>query len=228
MPQLYANNAYSALASGITAVATSLTLASGTGVRFPSISGGDYFLLTLADVSGGSESAWEIVKVTARATDTLTIVRAQEGTTGSIWASGTPVDLRITKGSLATLVDGTAIGVTTPSTGAFTSLTASKVVFGAEASTGATTGSINIDWSANNHYVQAEPTGTITYTFTAPTGPCRLQLRIESDGTSTAQTINFPSITQYGTSFAAVNNKKAVLSFWYDGANYHLTNSNQV
>lgn len=101
MSQLFANNAYSALGSSILIGATSLTLASGTGSRFPTPSGGDYFLLTLADTSGGSESAWEIVKVTARSVDTLTIERAQEGTTARAWASGVPVDLRITAGSLA-------------------------------------------------------------------------------------------------------------------------------
>ena len=101
MSQLFANNAYSALGSSMLIGATSLTLASGTGSRFPTPSGGDYFLLTLADTSGGSESAWEIVKVTARSVDTLTIERAQEGTTARAWASGVPVDLRITAGSLA-------------------------------------------------------------------------------------------------------------------------------
>lgn len=101
MSQLFANNAYSALGSSILIGATSLTLASGTGSRFPTPSGGDYFLLTLADTSGGSESAWEIVKVTARSVDILTIERAQEGTTARAWASGVPVDLRITAGSLA-------------------------------------------------------------------------------------------------------------------------------
>ena len=100
MSQLFANNAYSALGSSILIGATSLTLASGTGSRFPTPSGGDYFLLTLADTSGGSESAWEIVKVTARSVDTLTIERAQEGTTARAWASGVPVDLRVTAGSI--------------------------------------------------------------------------------------------------------------------------------
>ena len=100
MSQLFANNAYSALGSSILIGATSLTLASGTGSRFPTPSGGDYFLLTLADTSGGSESAWEIVKVTARSVDTLTIERAQEGTTARAWASGVPVDLRLTAGAV--------------------------------------------------------------------------------------------------------------------------------
>ena len=103
MPQLFANNAYSALLGALSAVATSLTVAAGTGDRFPSPSGTDYFLLTLADVSGGTESAWEIVKVTARVGDVLTIVRAQEGTVARAWATATPIDLRLTAESLAPL-----------------------------------------------------------------------------------------------------------------------------
>ena len=86
MSQLFANNAYSALGSSILIGATSLTLASGTGSRFPTPSGGDYFLLTLADTSGGSESAWEIVKVTAVVGGVLTVERGMEGTTAAAWS----------------------------------------------------------------------------------------------------------------------------------------------
>ena len=97
--QLFANNASSTLASGITAVATSATLATGQGALFPTIAGSDWFLLTLTQPTG-PESIWEIVKVTARTTDTLTIVRAQEGTTGAVWATGVKAEARLTAGSL--------------------------------------------------------------------------------------------------------------------------------
>ena len=66
MAQLFANNAYGSLGSSLSNVATSLTLATGNGARFPSPSGGDYFLATLVGLDGnGAENAWEIVKVTA-------------------------------------------------------------------------------------------------------------------------------------------------------------------
>jgi hypothetical protein len=96
MPQLFTNNAWSFLNGGITAVATSITLSTGQGARFPSPTGGDYFLLTLIGLTDGNESSWEIVKVTARATDVLTVVRAQEGTSGFAWLSGTRLELRMT------------------------------------------------------------------------------------------------------------------------------------
>lgn len=126
MAQLFANNAYSSLGASLSAVATSLTLATGTGSRFPSPTGGNHFLLTLAGLdSNGNENAWEIVRVTARSTDTLTIVRAQEGTTAALWASGTRVELRATKGTfdgLLQLAGGTITGPVSVMNGAYTAL----------------------------------------------------------------------------------------------------------
>lgn len=99
MALLFANNAASTLASGITAGATSLTVATGQGAKFPSPSGGDYFLLTLTQA--GQETTWEIVKVTARSGDVLTIVRGHESTTAAAWSAGDKAELRLTAGGLA-------------------------------------------------------------------------------------------------------------------------------
>lgn len=96
MAQLFTNNAESTLASSITNVATSLTVASGEGARFPSPTGGDYFLLTVFNVVSGNEQGWEIVKCTARSGDTLTIVRGQDGTTGAAFSAGAYCSLRVT------------------------------------------------------------------------------------------------------------------------------------
>lgn len=98
MPELWTNNARSALASSITDVAVSLPVTSGHGALFPSPTGGDYFYLTL-EKSG----VLEIVKCTARSTDTLTIIRAQQGTSAAAFAAGARVELRLTKQSLADL-----------------------------------------------------------------------------------------------------------------------------
>lgn len=102
--QLFANNSASVLASGITDVATSLTVAAGSGAKFPSPAGGDYFLVTLFQISGGAEVNHEIVKVTARSTDTMTIVRAQEGTTARAFNAADPVQLRFTSGTAASML----------------------------------------------------------------------------------------------------------------------------
>ncbi len=102
MAQLFANNAYGSLGATLSDSATSLTLATGQGARFPTPTGGDFFLLTLIAIdTNGNESNWEIVKVTGRSSDVLTIVRAQEATLAANWASGTRAELRATAGTFA-------------------------------------------------------------------------------------------------------------------------------
>ena len=99
MSILFTNNAATTLASGITNVATSLTVAAGKGALFPTISGSDFFYATLANGSGGVE----IVKVTARSTDTFTIVRGQDGTSGVAWNTGDKVELRVTAAAMGAM-----------------------------------------------------------------------------------------------------------------------------
>ena len=111
----FANNAYSTLAASITSGATSVTLTTGEGARFPTLTGADYFYATLID----SSNNLEIVKVTARSTDVLTVVRASESTTARAYASGDRLEQRITAAGLdakeaadATIVKDADIGVT--------------------------------------------------------------------------------------------------------------------
>jgi len=94
---LFTNNAATTLASSILVGATSLTVASATGGLFPNPTGGQYFYCTLQNTAG---TVVEIVKVTARSTDTFTIVRAQDNTTASAFASGDKVELRATAADL--------------------------------------------------------------------------------------------------------------------------------
>jgi hypothetical protein len=95
MSVLFTNNAATNLAASITSSATSLSVITTTGALFPNPTNGDYFLITLIGISG---SPIEIVKCTARSGDTMTIVRAQEGTTASAFNGGDQVQLRITAG----------------------------------------------------------------------------------------------------------------------------------
>jgi hypothetical protein len=86
------NNAFGTLAAGINSSATSITLTSGQGARFPTLSGGDFFYATLVDTSNNLE----IVKCTARSTDVLTVVRAQESTTARAYNTGDRIEIRLT------------------------------------------------------------------------------------------------------------------------------------
>lgn len=113
--QTFTNNAYGFLASGVSAVATTLVLGSGEGARFPTTSG-DNFKVTLIALTNGQETAWEIVNVTGRSSDTLTVTRAQEGTPALVWPSLTRVELRLTAGATESKANlGTAAYMTGPS-----------------------------------------------------------------------------------------------------------------
>lgn len=90
----YANNAVGNLASGISAGATSITLQTGQGALFPAITGTDIFQATLSDAATGA--LIEIVQVTARTGDVLTVVRGQEGTTAKAYLTGDVCSQRIT------------------------------------------------------------------------------------------------------------------------------------
>ena len=92
----FTNNATSTLALSILQTDTSLTLATGDGSKFPSLGTSEYFYTTIFT----SDTVFEIVKVTARTGDVLTIVRGQEGTSAIGWNSGTPITHRVTAQSL--------------------------------------------------------------------------------------------------------------------------------
>lgn len=101
MTALFKNNAFSTLASGINDSVTSLALDPGDGAKFPSPTGAEYFYATLIDTSNNLE----IVKCTTRATDALTIVREQEGTTARAYSAGDRVEMRLTAAGLTASTD---------------------------------------------------------------------------------------------------------------------------
>lgn len=100
---VFANNASSLLASGITTGATTITVSAGQGALFPAIPAGYVAAITVEDVSGDIE----VMYATARTGDTMTVERAQEGTTALAFASGSRVEQRVTEGVLANLLQKT-------------------------------------------------------------------------------------------------------------------------
>lgn len=102
MAILFKNNVSTTLASSINNSVTSISVTAGQGAQFPSITGSDYFYATLVD----SSNNLEIVKVTARSTDTLTVVRGQEGTTARAYSAGDKLEMRVTAQTLTDLGDG--------------------------------------------------------------------------------------------------------------------------
>jgi hypothetical protein len=101
--QLWANNISVRLGGPLSDSATAIELASGAGAQIGlSPTGGQFFLVSL--VSG---TLLEVVRCTARTNDTLTVTRAQEGTTARAWqVSGTNVIIAATATTLSTLQAG--------------------------------------------------------------------------------------------------------------------------
>ena len=115
--QLFINNWSAVLTAPATASAVSLSVPLADAAKLVGLGTGDYYLLTLAEVDGdGSETAWEIVKVTAAASGVLTVERHQEGTTARAWVSASIISARATKGTLEALRagGGTSVGNAAP------------------------------------------------------------------------------------------------------------------
>lgn len=96
---LFANDASTTLQSGISAGATSVTLAAGTGSLFPNPSAGQAFYLTFLDAS--TQQTKEIVLVLSRTGDTLSIVRGQQNTLARTWNAGDLAAQLVTAGDMA-------------------------------------------------------------------------------------------------------------------------------
>ena len=144
MTMLFANNASTYLAYGITSTALSLIVYTGEGSQFPSPTTGQYFYVTLTN----SDGLFEIVKCTDRSGDQLVIERAQDGTYARAWDANSLVELRVVKANLTSfwqqgdpldLTNGYNLPLSTGVTGILTvphggtgvsSLTANGVVVG--------------------------------------------------------------------------------------------------
>ena len=99
MPVILKNNALSTLATGVTASDTGIVVVDGS--QFPAITAGEYFYATLVSQAGTTE----IIKVTARVGNSMTVVRAQDGSTAATFQAGTLVEMRVNVASIADLRD---------------------------------------------------------------------------------------------------------------------------
>ncbi len=96
------NNATALLAGSIGESETELAVASGKGALFPTITeAGEWFPLTVIAADG----SYEIMRVTARTGDVLTVTRAQEGTAARPFDAGARADLRLTAAAIADIID---------------------------------------------------------------------------------------------------------------------------
>jgi len=133
MPVQVKNNAVAFLNAAISASDTSLLV--DNGAVFPEPGSLDYFYATLISAQG----TLEIVKVTARSGNTLTVERGAESTTPNGFAVGTRVELRVTA---QTLLDAVTGGSTIPELFADTVNTTNLEVINLKAKDGTVAGSI--------------------------------------------------------------------------------------
>lgn len=116
--QQFANNAQTTLSGALPQGGTAMTVSSGTGNLFPSLSAGQYFYVTIYTKNlSGNEQNLEIVKVTGRTGDTFTIERDVEVMTGQAGglaydgaASTVYVQMRNTAGTMGNLLQSGDIG----------------------------------------------------------------------------------------------------------------------
>ena len=123
---VYKNNAKTTLASNVSNSATSLSVADGS--VFPDPGAGEFFLVTLDDGSNN-----EIVKCTARSSNTLTVVRAQESTTARAFNAGDAAEGRVTAGFVTSIQENIA------------AKSANQTVYNATAASSATDYDIGVD-----------------------------------------------------------------------------------
>ena len=95
MPLILKNNVSSTLTVPISASDTGIAVVNGG--QFPALGAGDYFYATLVSPAGMTE----IVKVTARAGNTMTVVRAQDGSSAASFQAGALVEMRVNAASIA-------------------------------------------------------------------------------------------------------------------------------
>jgi hypothetical protein len=102
--QLFGNNASSLLAASISDSDLTIQVAGGFGALFPNPGADEYFLVTLENDSGDIE----VVKITERTSDLLTVPvggRGQEGTSAQSWTNGQArVELRLTRGTMEVFI----------------------------------------------------------------------------------------------------------------------------
>ena len=197
MPILFTNNAITTLASAITNSATSLTVAAAAGARFPTPTSPDFFYATL--IEGANI---EVVKVTARSTDTFTIVRGQDGTTGTAFGIGARVELRVNAALLQEFTQK------------------SNPQYLRQVLTDGAT----VNWDAKNGQA-AQLTIAGNRTIANPTNlqdASYLTLKLIQDATG-SRTITWGSMFKWAAGAAPVLSTAAnsydILSFYYDGTN---------
>jgi hypothetical protein len=101
MGQKFVNNLTLQTSADITNSTSSIPVVSTDGL--PTLGVGDWMYLTLADIREGGELRWEVVKLNNYSSNTLSVTRGQDGTTGQAWLAGSSLSNRVTAGDMQEL-----------------------------------------------------------------------------------------------------------------------------
>lgn len=100
------NSWESVLQESITAAATEMTLLTADALELGDIAAGDYYIGTLRD-SVETPTKREVIHITNRSGDVITIDRGKEDTSGVIFDAGNLLRVELTAGLLESFVQGT-------------------------------------------------------------------------------------------------------------------------
>lgn len=198
------------IGGSITSNTTDIT-DNGTGTVFWGVNKTGTKLFKIPEIN--SAAGLEILKFveTASAVNELSITNAATGNAPKLSATGSDTNIDLDLASKGT--------------GAIKSTTKhlfKKIAYFDEIDNGNSGTSKTIDWTAGNKQ-KITMTGNCTFTFTAPSGPCNLILRIIQDGTG-GRTITLPTIKWAGgaaPTWSTAASKIDILSLYYDGSAYY-------
>lgn len=96
----FTNNAATIVPGAIAASDITITVAPGTGAEFPVLTAPDYCYATILR----PDETFEIVKVTGRNRDMLTVARGQDNTAAQDFAAGARIELRLNAGAIQDII----------------------------------------------------------------------------------------------------------------------------
>jgi len=170
MPVLFTNNASTTLSAGINNSTTTIAIASSSG--FPSLGSGEYYFGTIANTNN---TKIEVVKVTA-GTTSLTVTRAQDGTSAQAFDSGDNFQLRVTAATL---------DATSKSDVAITAGSVSADTLIAKGDGASADGQIQLNCRDNSHGIKLKSpphSASANYTLTFPNDDGTSGQKLTTDG----------------------------------------------
>lgn len=235
----FVNRVWATLSVGIDNVTTSLTLTSGHGARFGTLTAGNKIRIAMLDAVN---NVTEIMYITAIAGDVLTVVRGQDGSTATAIASGTRIEHRVGKSTLeafiqkATSSTGNVATVRNGTTDAAVQLNGTDALVINDAgiaaksfsgASGVLTDAASIAWNLANGDAAEVTLGAAGRTLANPTnlkkGSYILIVKQDATGNRTITTwgsaYKFPSGVKPVLSTAA--NAVDLISFYCDGTNMY-------